>query len=675
MERAPPATGTPGTGGRLSAHSISSIQVLKQKERMMKRFATSALLLAVLALPSIAALDSGMALVSPMSSKGLFIRYLSTGADVTVVGANVRHACFSPDGKKIAYLRDDVDRLRTVNIDGTDDVEIARNCGGARGTPQWCTDGYIYWEKGKIYRVPETGGTPEDLIGEWRYDLVSPTGDTLGGGGHAFNGMQMDRAGTRAVGTAQKTTGGYAQRAYDVLTDTEHLFVRPCQEGMSPSGNLVSVSYSGHRFYRIVPWRVEFADYGDNGNTYEGCTFDGEIPGHCPDDYDTSLSIANDIQAQFCPATRVDNIGMPRFSDHEEDIFLFKVNPGEAGDEAVGCYAYDFTTHEYTQLYADSSTCWGFIREEITMGTQHPYTLTPSSASFAVEVGGSMPASQSLVLASTPVMSSAPTVSGAPAWLNVSSTRVSDHEYTISLSLVETEVPSEGSYEATLGITPDGSTDSLTATVSLTVALPPPPPIVIHTPAPGASYQVGDTLRITYSADSTIVSGVVIKLTVDGGDQLVPIRDDDALPAGANKTYEYVIPDTITALGTPVSTISNICFVQLSNYPEGNETLSPLFSITAAGTSVSRGKAGAGWTIAQLRAARVPSSEGTESLRIDAPRAGNVALYDLGGRLVKQFAVRCGRQVVHLDAGNSGSLLMRASYIDGGTESVRLHPN
>lgn len=639
----------------------------------MKRIVTAAMLLSTLVLPAQAVLDSGMALIYTESNGGLLIRYLSTGTEVPIVGANVRHAAFSPDGMKVCYLRQDVATLRTVNIDGTNDVEIATDCGGARGTPQWCTDGYIYWEKGKLYRVPETGGTPEDLIGEWRYDLVGPLGDTLGGGNHAFNEMQMDRAGTRAVGTAQRTAGGYAQRAYDVLTDAEYLFVRPCQEGMSPSGNLVSVSYSGHRFYRIVPWRVEFADHGDDGNTYDGCTFDGHPAGWCPE-YDTAISVANDIQAQFCPDTRVDNIGMPRFSDHEEDIFLFRVNPGEGGEEAIGCYAYNLSTHEYTRLYVGASTCWGFIREEITMGTQHPYTLTPSSASFAVETGGALPADQTLTLASTPAMSTDPAISGTPAWLSVSSSRVSDTEYTLTLSLVKAELPGEGTYQVTLGITPDGSSDSLSATVTLSVTPPPPPPIVIHTPTNGASYSVGDTLRITYSADSTILSGVVIKLTVDAGEGLVQIHQDEALPTGANKTFEYIIPDTVTVLGIPTSTVSSDCFVQLSDYPAGNETLSPVFSI-AASTSVAPDKAGTGWAVGQLQAARISAGDSGANLRIDAPRSGTVSLYDVGGRLLAQFSVRQGRQVVRLEAAARGNVLMRAAYTDGATESVRLQLN
>ncbi|MBD3241919.1 MAG: hypothetical protein GF331_15120 [Chitinivibrionales bacterium] len=635
----------------------------------MKRIRALALCMGMLAAPAMAVLDSGMALICLDGDGGkLVVRYLSTDRQVTVVGGNVKHACLSPDGKKVAYMRTDVTTLHTVNIDGTNDQQIATAIGGARGTPQWCTDGYIYWEKGKLFRVPETGGPNEDLIGEWRTDVTSPTGAVLGGGQHAFNEMQMDRAGTRAVGTAPKEGGGYGQRAYDLIAKEEYFFVLPCQEGISPSGEIVSVSYAGHRFYRFVPWRVTFADYGDDGNTCDGCKLPGLVPGECPE-YDTAVSIADDIQALFSPDSRVNNIGDPRFSDHEEDIFLFKVSPGNGATEAVACYAYNLTNHEYTRLYSGSSTCWGFIREEITMDTQQPYTLAPSTATFTVESGGALPPNQTLTLTSTQAMGSSPTVTGTPAWLNVDATRVDDYEYTLSLSLVQSEIPGEGTYDATLSVTPGGSGSALSVDVTLSVVPPPPPPIVIHSPTDGASFALGDTMRITYSADPTLVTGVVIKLTVDGGEGLTQINDNDALPAGDNLTFEYVITDPLMVLGTPTTHVSNDCFIQLSDYPEGSETFSPTFAITA-GSSASHSKAGSDWTQARLRVTSVLTAEGSACLRILSPQRGSAALYDIAGRLQRQFAVKKGGQTLSLGGNVHGSLLLRVSYAGGRTESV-----
>lgn len=619
-------------------------------------------------MPGSSALNSGMALIGIAGDEGegdkLVVRYLSTGRQVVIAGGNVRHATFSPDGKKAAYLRSDAAYLHTVNIDGTNDTIIATDCGGARGTPQWCSDGYIYWEKGKLLRISENGGTIEDLIGSWRTDLTSPLGDTLEGGLHGITYIQMDSAGRRAIGTAPRKGKGYSQRAYDLEMKEEYYFLSPCIGGMSPSGNLVSVSYSGHRYYRIVPWMVPFVDYGENGNTVQGCRFKGETLGHCPE-YDTTLAIADDIQALFSPDTRVDDVGVARFSDHEEDIFLFAVEKGAGSEEAVGCYAFDFTEDEYTKLHSEPSYCWGFIREEIMIDNPNPCKLSPTAASFAVREGAPPPKNQTLTLTSEQAMASPPVINERPDWLSVEANQVSADRYDITLGPKSDGMPGEGDYHSVLQVIPAGSACTLSVNVTLSVTPFEAPPILIHSPVEGASYSVGDTMRVTYSADPTIISGVVISLTTDGGISLKGLNPTETLPAESDKAFEYVIPDS--------SFVSDNCRIKLSDYPQGYDTFSGRFSIVQS-SSIS-------WERSNPSASRLSVASNVNGgdwfgLRISSPYFGIGTLYDISGRLLGRTEIRKGKNSYWADSDLPGSLLLRVSYDNGSLEKALIvNPN
>lgn len=596
-----------------------------------------------------AALDSGMALI--VKEGDLVLRYLSTGEANTLASGQVFHATFSPDGKQIAYItrKDEVRNsdFYTVNIDGSGNRMLDDNIGwGGAESPQWCTDGYIYTDGFRRYD-PQSGASENTV--NTAVNVVGPTGDTLETGNNN-NDMQMSRDGTRAITTSRLTTGGYGQRMIDMVTHEQFFRFRPCQGGLSPSGRLASVSNCTHRCFRIIPWDVPYEEYADGTNSYTGCPGDmyNEI---CPA-YDTVLFLGADVQAMYSLAGTPE-VGHPRFSDHEEDIFLFSI-PDAAG-AAKGCYAYDRQTMEYTQFESGVlAYCWGFIREEIRMATPVAYTLLPTSLSFSAQPGAPLPSSQTLTLSSRDPMSGDPSVTGVPTWLEVETIGDDQQTYRLVASVVGTALPAEGSYSATLTITPQGSSSPMNVAVGLVVGPPAAGPIVIHRPLGSDVFEVGDTMVVEYSADQAEISGVVIALSLDEGESYTLLNEGSQAPTGSNQLFTFVVPDQLLVDGVPTGTISDGVALRLSNYPSGSETYVNSLSFVERTTITIA--AGTGYTPRQLRATAQQAY-----LRIESPTTGRGSLYDIRGRVVQSLDIARGTHSQAVRVPAAGLMLLRVT--------------
>jgi len=610
------------------------------------------------------------------------VKYLSTGKTVTIQNGAANGPCFSPDGRKIAFfnrtLRDGKSkrhRLYTVNIDGSDrrrlhDEYLYTIHNGA----QWSTDGYIYWtgwgcvsggDGGLIAKAPKDGGSPvlaHDIIG----GVSTPTGTTVDGGTGSF---QMSLDGLRTTVTAQHrepdgSKAGWAQLCTRMDTHEEFSPWRPCQGGISPDGQILSVSFAGHRAYRFTRWPNPYVEYGTDGewgNTYDGC------PGHydnmCPD-YDTVIHLGADLKEMFqLEGGMGPEISSPRFSNSDNDIFIFGTSEKLRDERAGGAWLFELSTGEYTKVAPLDTDILDYYRTEITLST--PVVLAPQFTLFYVDTNGTLPGAKTVTLSSTTDMSGEPAVSGIPDWLNVDITRVSAREYTLACTVVGTAIPDSGWFEDSISVTPNGSNESLQMLVTLYVEVHPDLPITIANPLAGQMCRVGDTLRVEYSADSILIPGTLISLSVDAGDSWIQMHDDASWETGSNKVLEYVIPSTIDGR----SLVSDQCLVLISRYPDGNETYSGVFSITeSTGTYQNKRRESASARCA-LRVA-LKRSASAAVLTVTSPTSGTARLIDLQGRTAHAFRLVEGAQGIRLPSLKAGRYLLEISYASGARKTV-----
>ena len=89
----------------------------------------------------------------------------------TLLIANARHAVTSPDGKRIAFVRDDatgVPQIFTVGADGTSGLSQLTTTPGGAGKPAWSPDGrylaYAATGYQSVMEIPAAGGAPVGTI-------------------------------------------------------------------------------------------------------------------------------------------------------------------------------------------------------------------------------------------------------------------------------------------------------------------------------------------------------------------------------------------------------------------------------------------------------------------------------------------------------------------------------
>lgn len=656
----------------------------RKMSRCMLRNGVLALLVFGSAFGARATVDSGMVLLYQDVPGGKFgggkimVKYLSTGKVVTIQNGGAAHAVFSDDGRRIAFgytgLKSGGRYTRcekaTINVDGSDRRFVyAFGYGGANAfRHEWCSNGYLYLpmtvdDTSRIVRIPENGGDIEVVhtFGEGVYSPEDSSWVAPGGGS-----FHMSRDGRRYAATSRRTEadgsyGGYAQFAVDLETHEEFSPWRPCQGSISGDGQILSVSSHAHRAYRFARWPVPYQEFGTNGewgNTYAGCEagpYDElEV---CPS-YDTVVHTGFDLRDMFDMGENIPEQQEPQFSNCTNDIFMFGISEKITDERVGGAWLYQFSTHEYTKVAPIHTQITGYCPTEHTFST--PYVLAPGYTLFYVDTTGALPGAKPVTLSSAEDMPGAPTLSNVPAWLNVEVSRVSAREYTLACTVVGNPRPDVGTYPDTMYVTPGGSTEPLQMLVTLLVDEHPELPIMIATPRDGQVYRVGDTLRVEYSADSTLMSGTRISLSVDAGDTWVQMHSDAAWETGSNQELKYAIPSSVEGR----SLVSEQCLVMISGYPDGYETYSGVFSIVGSATSSTHERreptsAQHALRVALKRSASVPV------LTVTSPTSGVARLIDLRGRTVRSFTLAEGAQGVGLPSLQAGRYLLEISLATG----------
>lgn len=605
----------------------------------------------------------------------LIVKYLSTGQTVTIQDGRVLSACFSPDGRKVAYLHNpDPDEwnqrrkeLYTMDIDGANRVKTMTSRGfTAGGMPQWCTDGYIYFTHGMptVQRVPETGG-PSEVAYTAHEGTVTPVGGTLSP--NIGGDFQMSLDGTRGTGTVQQytadgTKSGFAQMAVRLDLQEQYSIIRPCQSGMSPSGTRMSVSAMGHRIYRIYAWDLPYVDYGDGNSTYEGC-LNGDYKDimKCPEELDVML-FGLELRDMFNLGASWDatvEIGSPHWSNTDEDIFMFKDS-----NHGTGGWLYRISTREYTNVCGDGHRVWDYFATEIHPTTA--FTLAPRSATIDYSPGEPAPAPTVTTLTSLAAMTDV-TVSGAPGWLDVSVSLTSSTTCEITNTLNTGSLPAEGTYTDTMTVVPAGTTDTLTYAITLRLGPAIVPPIVILTPTSSSSFAVGDTLRVIFNADTTQAPGTVVSLSLNEGEDYVKLHTGENWGSGDSVVLAWAIPDSVNVGGTMTSTVSSGCLVRVSKYPTGLESYSETFEIVQSTAVALRRRHQRG---SNLRASVHRTSQGP-TLNVSSPVCAVARLLDMRGRTVARYDIAPGTSVLTVPRVEAGRYILDVSPA-GGAGHLRL---
>jgi len=647
------------------------------------------------------AVDSGMVLLFHQVPEGyrqggvIELKYLSTGRTIVLQNGSSAHAHFSPDGRGIGFtdltLSSNHRWIRstftTMNLDGTDKNALHEE-NNSNGVPCfWASDGNVYvlhfqgnGRPYQLYAIPENGG---DAVVAHTFSSAVPTprpeNDSVAFGPGMFS-MSLD--GQKLVCTGQHyqadgTKSGWSQFATDLSIPRDFSPWSPCQGSISPDGERLSVANGGHRSYRIARWPVTppFETFGPDGawgNTWSGCRYgpsdnpysDGLCPG-----YDTVLNIGDDLKRMYNLDQSPELSGSrstPAWSRTDTNIFMFCLDPKYANyEEAGGAWLIDLAASEYTKVAPNGYIPLDYCRTEYTPPSK-PFLLTPEYTLFYLDSSGTSAGTKSVTLSSAEDMSSAPTLSGVPDWLRVTPVRVSAREYTLECTLVTAGLPdTAGNYPDTLQVTPGGSVEPLSMRVALYLEDQPERTITITNPGAGQQYHIGDTLRVEYSADSTVIAGTLISLSTDAGDTWTQMHDDASWETGSNKVLEYVIPSSIDGQ-SPVSTQ---CLVVISNYPSGYETYSGVFSIVAATQAHSRPPIA---THATLRAS-VKHSASVTILTITSSGEGTARLIDLHGRTVRSFELSGGTKHVRVPSLRAGRYLLETTYTSGARATIAVN--
>ncbi len=182
---------------------------------------------------------------------------------------NLLHgACFSPDGKQVAYFRY---QLNTGSFDGSnlvvmdnDGSNVTQVCQSFNGPPlhdlyaSWAANGYIYWSEydQNVYRVNVTTRQREIVasLADFGGDPTPPDIKTL----------KVSLDGTRAGYTsAGDATYGYTSSGLNLSTRTAYAYGSGCQGTVSPNGQLVTrnrgpdIGYDYHQIAYVQDFQTK----------------------------------------------------------------------------------------------------------------------------------------------------------------------------------------------------------------------------------------------------------------------------------------------------------------------------------------------------------------------------------------------------------------------------------
>lgn len=502
----------------------------------------------------------------------LFVHYLSTDVKKTLVDDGVFGASFSPDGSKVAFAFNK--KLMTADIDGGNRQELC----DVRDTPnskepqvQWCTDGYIYFAQcdENIYRVPENGGSREIF-----HTLETHTSESGAVMGRAAHNFCMTLSGKRAVWTNPPPGlrgNGWHNITYDSDTQEEYLISGGCQSTISPDGETVVRSNWDHINIYFLPWNMPDVVTDEWNDTYSGCS-DNLEDYSCPQ-YLKTIQTANDFPHWI-----------DHWPQHMDSVLCYT-----SEEENIG-YVHNHYTGEITNI--GEGVVFDFYPAEITSPDQAGgFELSPKDLVYTIETGALTGISKTTTVTNNAAGTTLGTVSvsGAPAWLSVAVNGTGNNQSIIS-TVIPAQLPATGTYSATLIVSAAGEAAQASYTATLNVTEPFVNPITIVTPAGGASYTVGSTLTVHFSAECNAVPSVVLWLSLDDGENWTKMHRDGSKPCGEDRDFQFVLPDSIYVLkptgGSNVSVVSKTCRVRINNYSGGETAVSELFTIAPADAAV-----------------------------------------------------------------------------------------
>jgi hypothetical protein len=225
---------------------------------------------------------------------------------------------------------------------------------------------------------------------------------------------------------------------------------------------------------------------------------------------------------------------------------------------------------------------------------------------------------------------------------------------TLTNKIVASALSAFRTYDTTVAVRDAGS--GLTSSYQFTlnyVALT-ANPITIYQPAKGAHYRVGDSLVVRYSAVCESVPSVTISLSLDSGKTYTMLTGNNSRPCGTNMAWSWKIPPTLTVSGSARSSISQKCFLLVSEYNGSSEAEVGAFSIDSA-SGVIR-------LVGGIHVSRLEMTvDIAGNVQVVSPENGILELFDLKGILYTKQRIFARAPVVigNRDGVNGRSSSMR----------------
>lgn len=409
----------------------------------MRIFAAICITLAVFVSHSLAL--EGTALVIEKNDDAIKLIDASTGSRTTVQTRQNFHTyntlsgpCFSPDGKRIAFMRyqlntreQDGSHVWIMDNDGGNVTHITK-CFASKGSAfecSWAGNGYIYWSEDgdKVYRVGIATKQAETVISLGQMSGEKPT---------RIDNLKVSLDGNHGAcmvnGSSQGAFG------FDFAARTSRSYGGGCQGTVSPNGELVTNNttgadgYSYHQLAYIKSWS------------------DGSIVHRITPDNMSSPGGSK-------------RFVFHRFSHSSNDYVVY------SGEDALSGKGYvcDIRTNEST--YLGECTPYDFWAGPLPAPpAAAPRIALDRERIELTSLGGAVPAAQEVNVSNEGVGTlGAVSVEGAPAWLTVIRSGTGNSQ--VLTNTVDPSRANQGVNTATMTVSGGDAGNSVNYTVVLTV--------------------------------------------------------------------------------------------------------------------------------------------------------------------------------------------------------------